>query len=121
MQHILWCLWHPHFSEFLMCRFQLHCSGPPASDAWLDYQNGTLVAVCNVSSVKTAANISWNYGGVATNTQKELDGIFIVESRLELLQETDAENLKCIIRHPDWPDEWIKKPTFRESRKLSKS
>lgn len=99
-----------------MCRFQLRCSGPPASDAWLDFQNGTLVATCNVSSVNTAANISWNHEGAAVSTREELDGVFIVESRLELLKETDAENLKCTIRHPDWPEELTIKPTFRNSK-----
>lgn len=114
-------IWLPHFPEFLMCCFHLQRSGPPASNVWLDFQNGTRVAVCNVSSVKTAANISWNYEGAVTNTQEELDGIFIVESRLELLKETDEENLKCIIRHPDWPEEWILKPTSQKSKELSKS
>lgn len=114
-------VWLPHFYKLLKCCFHLQCSGPPPSNAWLDYQNGTLVAVCNVSSVKTAANISWNHEGATRNTQAELDGIFIVESRLELRKETDAENLKCTIRHPDWPEEWIIKPTFRKSKKLSKS
>ncbi|XP_075896111.1 cell surface glycoprotein CD200 receptor 1 isoform X2 [Nelusetta ayraudi] len=88
---------------------------PPSSNAWLERRNGMLVAVCNVSSVKPAANISWNHEGVLVNTQEESDGMFIAESRLELLKETDAETLKCTIRHPDWPEEWILQPKFRES------
>lgn len=79
------------------------------------------MAVCNVRSVKTAANISWNHEGAAITTQEELDGYIIVESRLELLEEADAENLQCIIRHPDWPAEWIKKLTLRKSKESLKS
>lgn len=126
MQHILWTLfyqdstdrvWSPHFSVLLMSCFYLLCSGRPSSNAWLERQNGTVVAVCNVSSVKPAANISWNHEGVLVNTQQESDGMFIAESRLELLKETDAETLECTIEHPDWPEEWIIKHTFIESKK----
>lgn len=106
-----------NFSEMLMSCFYLPCSGPPSWDAWLERQNGTLVAVCKVSSVKHAANISWNHEGVLVNTQAESDGKFIVESRLELLKETDTETLECTIRHPDWPEGLKLKPTFGENKK----
>lgn len=108
------------FSSELLC-FYLLCSGPPASNAWLEKQNGTLVAVCSVSSVKPAANISWNHEGVPVNTQEELDGMLVVESRLELPKEEDAETLECTIRHPDWPEEWKIKPKSGESKKYVKN
>lgn len=71
-----------------------------------------MVAVCKAERGKPAANISWSHTGYSSTVEPGLDGFFTVESRLELLEGMDKENLSCAIRHPYWKEEkilWPKK------------
>lgn len=77
-------------------------SVPPSLSAWLETDRGQMVAVCRAERGKPAANISWSQTGHIQDTQLEHGGFVTVESRLELLQGTDLENLTCVIHHPYW-------------------
>lgn len=70
-----------------------------------------MVAVCKAERGKPAANISWNVGNVSpADTLHVSHGFFTVESRLELREGMDTQNLSCVIRHPYWKGEKILEP-----------
>lgn len=73
-----------------------------------------MVAVCRAESGKPAANISWSQAGRIEETPLEHGGFVTVESRLELLQGTDTENLTCLINHPYWTDQQTLLPQFKK-------
>ncbi|XP_031151392.1 cell surface glycoprotein CD200 receptor 1-A isoform X3 [Sander lucioperca] len=84
----------------------------PHISAWLEFKDNKMVAVCKAERGKPAANISWSHTGYSSTVEPGLDGFFTVESRLELLEGMDKENLSCAIRHPYWKEEkilWPKK------------
>lgn len=73
-----------------------------------------MVAVCRAERGKPAANISWSQAGRIEETLLEHGGFVTVESRLELLQGTDTENLTCLINHPYWTDQQTLVPQFKQ-------
>ncbi|XP_078118199.1 cell surface glycoprotein CD200 receptor 1-A isoform X3 [Sander vitreus] len=82
----------------------------PRISAWLEFKDNKMVAVCKAERGKPAANISWSHTGYSSSVEPGLDGFFTVESRLELLEGMDKENLSCSIRHPYWKGEEILRP-----------
>ncbi|XP_029315162.1 cell surface glycoprotein CD200 receptor 1-B isoform X2 [Cottoperca gobio] len=88
---------------------------PPNISAWLESKDNKMVAVCTAQGRKPAANISWSHMGNSSivKTMIGSEDIFI-ESRLELLEGMDTENLSCIIRHPFWKDEQILVPKLKK-------
>ncbi|XP_032385666.1 cell surface glycoprotein CD200 receptor 1 isoform X2 [Etheostoma spectabile] len=82
----------------------------PSISAWLEFKDNKMVAVCKADRGKPAANISWSHAGNSSSVETSSDGFFTVESRLELLEEMDKENLSCAIRHPYWKEEHILRP-----------
>ncbi|XP_054471017.1 cell surface glycoprotein CD200 receptor 1 isoform X2 [Anoplopoma fimbria] len=77
----------------------------PSISAWLDHKDNKMFAVCKAERGKPAANISWSNMGNASSVETGSDGFFTVESRLELVEGMDIENLSCAIRHPNWKGE----------------
>uniref|UniRef100_A0A8D0A0P0 Ig-like domain-containing protein n=1 Tax=Sander lucioperca TaxID=283035 RepID=A0A8D0A0P0_SANLU len=97
---------HPNGISFFAVAVGPHIS------AWLEFKDNKMVAVCKAERGKPAANISWSHTGYSSTVEPGLDGFFTVESRLELLEGMDKENLSCAIRHPYWKEEkilWPKK------------
>lgn len=72
-----------------------------------------MVAVCKAERGKPAANISWSHTG-SLEKITELNDFFTAESRLELPQGMDTQNLSCTIEHPYWKDEKILVPTLKK-------
>lgn len=89
-------------------------SVPPSLSAWLETDGEQMVAVCQAERGKPAANISWIQTGRIVETALEHGGFVTVESRLELLQGTDTENLTCVINHPYWRDQQILLPQLKK-------
>lgn len=89
-------------------------SVPPSLSAWLETDGEQMVAVCRAERGKPAANFSWSQTGHIVETSLELGGFVTVESRLELLQGTDTENLTCVINHPYWSDHQILLPQLKK-------
>lgn len=69
-----------------------------------------MVAVCKAERGKPAANISWSHMGNIVERLFHTNDFFTVESRLELLEKTEPENLNCTIKHPYWKEEQILVP-----------
>ncbi|XP_015253620.1 PREDICTED: cell surface glycoprotein CD200 receptor 1-A-like [Cyprinodon variegatus] len=91
-------------------------TAPPRVSAWLEYRGNKMVAVCRAESGNPAANISWSPAGNDSVTKKQdPDGFVTVESQLELPENTDRENLTCIIRHQYWDQEEILVPELRKA------
>ncbi|XP_075963191.1 cell surface glycoprotein CD200 receptor 1 [Anarhichas minor] len=80
---------------------------PPRISAWLYHKDNKLVAVCKAERGKPAANISWSHMGNESSVENYSDGFFTVESRLELPEGMDTENLSCVIQHPNWTEKRI--------------
>ncbi|XP_034417230.1 cell surface glycoprotein CD200 receptor 1-B isoform X2 [Cyclopterus lumpus] len=72
---------------------------PPSTSAWLDRKDNKMVAVCRAERGKPAASITWSLTGNISSKETSSNGFFTVESRLELLEGMDTENLSCVIRH----------------------
>ncbi|XP_029701554.1 cell surface glycoprotein CD200 receptor 1-B isoform X1 [Takifugu rubripes] len=89
---------------------------PPSLSAWLESEGEKMVAVCRAERAKPAANISWSQAGSIVETLLEDGGFFSVESRLELLEGADTENLTCVIDHPYWRDQQILQPALKRGR-----
>ncbi|KAM7380374.1 hypothetical protein PAMP_003676 [Pampus punctatissimus] len=85
---------------------------PPSISAWLEWKDNKMIAVCKAEKGKPAANISWSHTGNSSTleTQLGLDGLFTVESHLEVPESMDTKNLTCIIRHPYWETQRILEP-----------
>ncbi|KAM7407245.1 hypothetical protein PAMA_003123 [Pampus argenteus] len=85
---------------------------PPSISAWLELKDNKMVAVCKAERGKPAANISWSHteNSASLETQRDFDGLFTVESRLEVPESMDTKNLSCIIRHPYWETQKILEP-----------
>ena len=82
-------------------------SVPPTLSAWIEHGD-KMVAVCKAERGKPAANISWSHSHSRASRSEETlesDGSITVESRLELDEGTDTENLTCVVRHPSWEEE----------------
>ncbi|CAI5655799.1 unnamed protein product [Oreochromis niloticus] len=82
------------------CEIHVKIIVTPEIKAWIDHKDNTMVAVCRAENGNPAASISWNY---AQNSSVEqlpgINGLFTVESRLELPEDMDPKNLSCIISH----------------------
>lgn len=82
------------------CKFHVNIIATPIMKAWLEHKGNTTVAVCRAENGNPAANISWSH---AQNSSVEqlpgINGLFTVESRLELPQSMAPKNLSCIIRY----------------------
>ncbi|XP_056898561.1 nectin-3-like protein isoform X2 [Takifugu flavidus] len=89
---------------------------PPSLSAWLESEGEKMVAVCRAERAKPAANISWSQAGSIVETLLEDGGFFSVESRLELLEGADTENLTCVIDHPYWREQQILQPALKRVR-----
>ncbi|XP_034741582.1 cell surface glycoprotein CD200 receptor 1 isoform X2 [Etheostoma cragini] len=85
-------------------------TGSPSISAWLEFKDNKMVAVCKADRGKPAASISWSHTGNSSSVENRSDRFFTVESRLELLEEMDKENLSCAIKHPYWKEEQIWRP-----------
>ncbi len=87
-------------------------SVPPKVSSWLERKDNKVVAVCKAEKGKPAANISWTHWGNSSSleTRHDSHGFFAVESRLELAEGMDAENLRCLIRHQYWDEAEILVP-----------
>lgn len=84
----------------------------PRLSAWLERKNNKVVAVCKAEDGKPAANISWSHAGNSTpvETPSESNGFYTLESRLELLEGTDPENVSCVVSHRYWNQNQIVMP-----------
>nr|XP_040057364.1 cell surface glycoprotein CD200 receptor 1-B isoform X2 [Gasterosteus aculeatus aculeatus] len=91
---------------------------PPSVSAWMYHQDNKVVAVCKAERGKPAANISWNHVGNVSSVKSGSNGYFTVESRLELLEEMDTENLSCAVSHPSWKRERIIVPKLQKDHSL---
>lgn len=89
-------------------------SVPPSLSAWLETGGGQTVAVCRAERGKPAATISWSQTGPTRDTSLEHDGFVTVESRLELLQGSDLENLTCVINHTYWAHQQFRLPQLKK-------
>ncbi|XP_033984287.1 cell surface glycoprotein CD200 receptor 1 isoform X1 [Trematomus bernacchii] len=81
--------------------FNVTITVPPRLSSWLDTKDNKMVAVCKAEGGNSAANISWSHSGnVSILEVIDSQGLFTVESRFELPEGMDTENLTCSIRHP---------------------
>ncbi|KAM8855262.1 cell surface glycoprotein CD200 receptor 1 isoform 2-T2 [Spinachia spinachia] len=87
---------------------------PPRVSAWMYREDNKVVAVCKAEGGKPAANISWNRSGNVSSVKSGSNGYFTVESFLQLLEGTDAENLSCAVSHPSWKREKRITPELQE-------
>ncbi|XP_035531859.1 cell surface glycoprotein CD200 receptor 1 isoform X2 [Morone saxatilis] len=85
---------------------------PPTISAWLERKDNMVVAVCKAERGKPAASITWSHMENLTAGEHVIDsnGFFTVESRQELPEGMNPENLSCVIRHPYWREEKILVP-----------
>ncbi|XP_062259176.1 cell surface glycoprotein CD200 receptor 1 isoform X2 [Platichthys flesus] len=89
------------------CKINVAITAAPRLSAWLE-RGDKMVAVCKAEGGRPAANISWTHGRAPLPVETlESDGSITVESRLELDEGTDTENLTCAFRHPSWDQEKI--------------
>ncbi|XP_053295035.1 cell surface glycoprotein CD200 receptor 1-B isoform X2 [Pleuronectes platessa] len=93
------------------CKINVAITVAPRLSAWLE-RGDKMVAVCKAEGGRPAANISWSHGRdplsqetPETAETPETDGSITVESRLQLDEGTDPENLTCAFRHPSWDQE----------------
>ncbi|XP_033966035.1 cell surface glycoprotein CD200 receptor 1 [Pseudochaenichthys georgianus] len=87
------------------CEIDVTITVPPRLSSWLETKDNKKVAVCKAEGGNPAANISWSHLGIGNASileVKDPQGLFTVESRLELLEGMDTENLNCSIRHPSY-------------------
>ncbi|XP_028292910.1 cell surface glycoprotein CD200 receptor 1 isoform X2 [Gouania willdenowi] len=78
---------------------------PPKVNAWRELRDGKMVAVCEAEGGNPAANISWSFTGNLLTYKSELsDGLFRVESSLEVPEGVDPENISCVVSHPSWQE-----------------
>ncbi|XP_060944816.1 cell surface glycoprotein CD200 receptor 1 [Limanda limanda] len=87
------------------CKINVAITVAPRVSAWLE-RGDKMVAVCKAEGGRPAANISWTHGRASSEeTLDHSDGSITLESRLELDEGTDTENLTCSVRHPAWEQE----------------
>ncbi|CAB1448337.1 unnamed protein product [Pleuronectes platessa] len=87
------------------CKINVAITVAPRLSAWLE-RGDKMVAVCKAEGGRPAANISWSHGRDPLSAETpETDGSITVESRLQLDEGTDPENLTCAFRHPSWDQE----------------
>ncbi|XP_037344225.1 cell surface glycoprotein CD200 receptor 1-A [Pungitius pungitius] len=91
---------------------------PPSVSAWIYHKDNKVVAVCKAERGKPAANISWNHMENVSSVQSGSNGYFTVESRLELLEGMNTENLSCAISHPSWERIRIIVPKLQKGHSL---
>ncbi|XP_008326916.2 cell surface glycoprotein CD200 receptor 1-B isoform X2 [Cynoglossus semilaevis] len=84
--------------------FNVTVTVPPEPSAWLEHRSNKMVAVCRAERGKPAANISWSFDTVSPSVDYHdtSDGFISVVSSLELAEDTNIENLICVITHPYW-------------------
>ncbi|XP_040004303.1 cell surface glycoprotein CD200 receptor 1 [Xiphias gladius] len=89
---------------------------PPSISAWLEQRDKKMVAVCKAEGGKPAATVSWSHKGNSTSLETLLgsEGFITVESRLELTEDVNTENLACTIRHIYWDKERILIPKLKK-------
>ncbi|XP_069388878.1 cell surface glycoprotein CD200 receptor 1-B [Paralichthys olivaceus] len=88
---------------------------PPSLSAWIEHSKDKMVAVCRAEGGKPAANISWTHSRDSQSVETRVsDELITVESRLELDEGTDTQNLSCAVRHPYWQQEQILTPKLRK-------
>lgn len=97
------------FDESRFFCFLLPGSVPPTISMWLEHKYNKMVAVCRAAGGKPAANISWSHAGNSLSVETNSHGFLTVESRLELPEGMDTENLSCVVRHQYWEGERIVK------------
>lgn len=98
--------------------FVFLASVPPSISAWLEPKDKQMVAVCRAERGKPAANISWSHTGNTVETLLDKsNGFFTTESRLELLEGTDTENVTCAIKHPFWGEDQILVPKLKKGQR----
>ncbi|KAM9346820.1 cell surface glycoprotein CD200 receptor 1-like [Symphorus nematophorus] len=87
---------------------------PPTISSWLERKDNKMVAVCKAERGKPAANITWSHtGNSSEETRTEPNGLFTVESRLELTEGMDTENLRCTIMHLFWKEAQTLRPKLK--------
>ncbi|KAM9346819.1 LOW QUALITY PROTEIN: cell surface glycoprotein CD200 receptor 1-B-like [Symphorus nematophorus] len=87
----------------------------PTITSWLEHKDNKMVAVCKAERGKPAASITWSLtGNSSEETRTELHGLFTVESRLELTEGMDTENLRCTIMHLFWKEAQTLRPKLKE-------
>ncbi|XP_005944946.1 cell surface glycoprotein CD200 receptor 1 isoform X1 [Haplochromis burtoni] len=96
------------------CEIHVNITVTPEIKAWIEYKDNTMVAVCRAENGNPAANISWNHARNSSVQQLPgINGLFTVESRLELPEGIDPENLSCTISHQN-----LNKIVFLEYQKV---
>ncbi|KAM4731147.1 cell surface glycoprotein CD200 receptor 1 [Anableps anableps] len=100
-------------------KIEVDVTAPPGVSAWLERRGNKMVAVCRAERGNPAANISWSPAGNHSVTQQnDPDGFVTVESQMELPEDTDRENLTCIVWHQFWNQERTYIPKFTEGLSL---
>ncbi|XP_030283313.1 cell surface glycoprotein CD200 receptor 1-like isoform X2 [Sparus aurata] len=91
---------------------------PPRISAWLEKEDNKMVAMCKAERGKPAANIFWSHEGNLSDvkTSSDKDGFFTVESRLEISEGTNTENLNCAVSHPYWREDKILEPKLTKGQ-----
>uniref|UniRef100_A0A3P8VTZ5 CD200 receptor 1 n=1 Tax=Cynoglossus semilaevis TaxID=244447 RepID=A0A3P8VTZ5_CYNSE len=76
--------------------------GPMLAYYVISHRSNKMVAVCRAERGKPAANISWSFDTVSPSVDYHdtSDGFISVVSSLELAEDTNIENLICVITHP---------------------
>ncbi|CAN9497652.1 unnamed protein product [Ophioblennius macclurei] len=79
---------------------------PPQTRAWFEPKNNKMEAVCKAERGNPAANISWSHTGNAPSYQTlpQSDGSVTVESRLQLPEDADPADVRCVVTHPFWDE-----------------
>lgn len=73
--------------------------------------------MCRAERGKPAAYIKWSHSRNSSSVETlERDGFITVESRLELEEGMDTENLTCAVRHTLWEQERILVPEHEEGQ-----
>ncbi|XP_041807455.1 cell surface glycoprotein CD200 receptor 1 isoform X2 [Chelmon rostratus] len=85
---------------------------PPSTSSWLERRGDKMEAVCKAERGKPAANISWSYMGNQPSVKMYFQphGFVTVESRLELPEGMDTQNLSCAVSHPSWDEKKVLEP-----------
>ncbi|XP_035507368.1 cell surface glycoprotein CD200 receptor 1-B isoform X2 [Scophthalmus maximus] len=98
-----------------ICVIHVGITAPPTISAWLERRDNKVVAVCRAERGKPAAYIKWSHSRNSSSVETlERDGFITVESRLELEEGMDTENLTCAVRHTLWEQERILVPEHEE-------
>ncbi|KAM9850746.1 cell surface glycoprotein CD200 receptor 1 [Aulostomus maculatus] len=97
------------------CNITVSIIVPPSLSYWIEWKNKDMVAVCKAERGKPAARIIWSREGNSSlvEAQTSSDGFVTVESRLELPEGTDTENLTCSVTHPYWESEKVLAPKLQ--------